>query len=59
MPIEYKIIRKHLLETNKFHPALDSLERTITELSKEGWKPHGGLSVYSEYIMQIVVREND
>ena len=59
MTIEFKVIRKRLLEASKFHPALDSLERTVEELSREGWKPHGGLSVYREYIMQIVVREID
>jgi hypothetical protein len=57
--MQYQVIRKHVLEPSKLHGALDSLQRQVEELTREGWKPHSGLSKFNDYIMQIMIKEDD
>lgn len=57
--MQYRIVRKHVLQPSAMHNALSSLERQVEEMSKEGWKPQGGLFSYNDYIMQILISDND
>lgn len=57
--MKYYIYRKHLLSQQKIHGCLDSLQRVVTKNAQNGWRSVGGLTVLNDFVLLLVVNEND
>ena len=57
--MNYIVVRKHVLTPDAMHQALDALQRSMVKNAEVGWTPLGGLTVFRDFILQVVVNEDD